>query len=777
MSTSSTSVCSSSPVDSALTSASQSQKPDSDSIGSEEAYFTSGPLEKSLPPPSPTLSQEVDAGSFSIPSFTDNSSKYQVPIAEEPEQYHTASPEKSWEQGGSNSQYSLTDAGPPALPTYLPTPKTPSLPAPQPVKDFDVPVYQPTPKRELKRRHGDHAKGKAKGTDLEYDPECNYSCGGLTNSTQNQPKEEGDALDYKPTKKKPRGPGPINNRKMRLSCESLIAGSPDVARESEDEDMPDGEFSEEENDSELGRSSMEEGSVEEEEVSEDFENIGDEDISSDDDFTDVPDLALSEFDIKNLKDSLPKLGDKGSKSPGLVVEKSKLSSDGAKQEIVRPQKTNIDPVKKEQRRTSEDSTSKSSLSVSKPKSSSSSNSSKTDKSSRSSSHKGTTSSSSSVKQDSKKSSTGSAKGVKVSSSKAQSSHSSKTDEEKVKNKNGSISKSTSSEKSLSNKSSSSSSKHSSLPKKQASSETKSSSSSSLSCKHSSSSSDVKRKPSLGDKTASDTRCSSDSKNEKRSSTNTKNSSLVKHSNSDSKSTSTSGKHSSSDSKSTKPVAKHSDSDRRASLSGKHSSSDSKLTNTGHHSHNKSSASSKKDLSIKSQSKKDGSSHSSSKNQNCERIATEKSSAKPALHGRNSSSAKHSEKADSSLHHKGKESARRKLSVEKKDKSEILVRMNSSLFGDDSDDEDTGENAMETSDFNVGESSICDPSTSRAGEEDKFVDYSSYINDSDFEEEDIFDECLRIFKEESPHKKGIGQQEKKVLYIFKISLLKYRLDVL
>lgn len=108
-------------------------------------------------------------------------------------------------------------------------------------------------------------------------------------------------------------------------------------------------------------------------------------------------------------------------------------------------------------------------------------------------------------------------------------------------------------------------------------------------------------------------------------------------------------------------------------------------------------------------------------------------------------------------------------MEKKDKSEILVRMNSSLFGDDSDDEDTGENAMKTSDFNVGESSICDPSTSRAGEEDKFVDYSSYINDSDFEEEDVFDECLRIFKEELPHKKGIGQQEKKVIYIFKISL--------
>ena len=280
--TTSSSVHSSSPVTSTLPSA--PQKLELDSIGSDEAYFTSGSSEKTLPPPSPTLSQEQDAGSFSIPSFTDNSSKYQVPIAEEPEQYVTASPEKSQEQGGSDSWYPSPDSGPPALPTYLPTPKTPSLPAPQPAKDFDVPVYQPTPKRELKRRHGDHIKGKAKGTDMEYDPECNYSCAGLTNSSQDHPKEGGDALDYKPTEKKPRGPGPINKRNVRLSCESLVGGSPGGVGESEDENMPEGEFSDEENDSELGPSSMKEGN-EEEEVSEDFENIGDEDISSDDELS------------------------------------------------------------------------------------------------------------------------------------------------------------------------------------------------------------------------------------------------------------------------------------------------------------------------------------------------------------------------------------------------------------------------------------------------------------------------------------------------------------
>ena len=97
-------------------------------------------------------------------------------------------------------------------------------------------------------------------------------------------------------------------------------------------------------------------------------------------------------------------------------------------------------------------------------------------------------------------------------------------------------------------------------------------------------------------------------------------------------------------------------------------------------------------------------------------------------------------------------------------------MNSTLFGDDSDAEDVSKTITEASDNNVGETSIDDPSTSRAVEEDKLTDYSSYINDSDFEEEDIFDECLRIFKEESPRKKPIGQQEKKVLFLFEFLFL-------
>lgn len=803
--TSTSSTRSSSPVDSALTSA--SPKPSSDSIGPDEAYFTSGSSE-TIPTSLPVsgLSQEQDASSFSIPSFTDNSSRYQVPIAEEPEQYVTASPEKNdGEQEGSNSRYPSPDTGPPALPTYLPTPKTPSLPA-QPVKaDVGVPVYQPTPKRELKRRHGDHVKGKVKlkGTDMEYDPECNYSCGGFTKSNKDQPSKEDGDLDYKPTKKKPRTPGPVTNRKMRLSCESLVAYCLGAVEESEDEEMNDGEFSEEENDSESTPCNMEEG-MGQVEVSEDFENIGDEDISSDDEFIDVPDLSLTVSDLKSMRNSLVKSQKKGTKDSKPVSEREKMSSDGTKHKIIKSEKTISAAVKVEQKRTSKDSASKSSTSSSKSQSSNSAKS-KPDKSSRSSSHKGTTSSSSSAKvykqdSNSKKSSSTSAKGLLVSfteapktskqSSKDKSDFSSKAAGDKIKHKNGSPSKIILSGK-LTSTSSKSSSSSSSLSRKHSSSEAKSSSSSH---KHSSASgcSDTKRRSSLdGTKTSSSNArkpsCESKTSGEKHLSTDTKNSSSVKQSNLDCKFTSTSGKHASSDTTSTKTssVAKHSSSNSKASLSNRRSSSDSKAFTSdtrsnsdskisGQHSHNSSSALSGKDLSIKPQSK-DGSSRSSKSRDRERKGSTEHPSGRPELHMKNSSSgAGHSrnqktQRADSSSHHKGEKSSKKKSSSNSKDGTKLLVRMNSNLFGDDSDGgEGVAENTIVISDSDVGETGITtidDPSTSgtKMVEEEKFVDYSSYINDSDFEDEDTFDECLRIFKEDSSWKKPTGKLEKKVLF--------------
>ncbi|KAK7489485.1 hypothetical protein BaRGS_00019284 [Batillaria attramentaria] len=251
-------VRSTSPVDTAA-----GTKPYSDQQGgSVDSYFTSiesQAAEASAPKSSTELLLAGIGQSYAIPSFTDSSTKYSIPTAsEEPEQYLTASPQKEnnrkEQQSSQSSKYPLpaeNDDSP--LPTYCPTPKTPSFPAASSSKlPSAVPAYQPTPKRELKRRNGD----KRRIADMEYDPESNFSCGGLSKDHS-------------------------------------------ANSESQDEDEPEPEPVEQK---------MEEG----EDSSEDFDNIGDDDISSDDnDFVDVPSLPSNDSAGPSLVDKSKAKDSKG----------------------------------------------------------------------------------------------------------------------------------------------------------------------------------------------------------------------------------------------------------------------------------------------------------------------------------------------------------------------------------------------------------------------------------------------------------------------------------
>ncbi|XP_070195418.1 RNA exonuclease 1 homolog [Littorina saxatilis] len=777
---------SSTPVDCTPTLA--ALKPVADTIDSDDVYFTSASAEKDLPPP-PSLSQEQETSSFSIPSFTDNS-KYQVPIAEEPEQYHTASPEKTQEQNGSNSRYALLGSGPPSLPTYLPTPKTPLLPAPQPVSVTDnvgLPLYQPTPKRELKRRHVDQAKKKRKGTDLEYDPEKNFSCAGLTNSSHEPQEENEDDLDYQPTKKKARGPGPVNkNRKARLSCESLMGKSPDNVGESDDEEMPDGQFSDEEADKEQTvkktEADDEEEGEDEEEESEDFEDIDDDDISSDDEFVEVPDAESGARKSKAKKSA-------GSKTFKTSSAKSSKSASNTKTKSVKSDKAGSSKsTKQEQRRISSDGSSKPSKLKSQVNESSKV---AAEKSGKSSSHKRTSSSSSSgkvvpVKKDSKKSSSTSSSSRKIhSSGKIHSSdkthqpskHSSKesgsqSSAKHLPKEKGSLSPQSEGAK-IKHRSGSSSSKSASAEKhtsskistKQDTFSRSSLSSSSSSLKHSSSKTDAERRSS-SERKAPAIKHSSSSSGEKQTNSVSKDPSgqkivLAKHSSSASKTSS--GKHSGRGAKDSKPSSanKHSNSDRKTSSSNRHSSIDSKSGE--HRSHSKSSESIRKESSAKALSKERSS--SGAKNQGSEKTWKKHSSSEQKLHRKNSASSTNSghgkkEKADSSSHHKGDKSSSQKSDSNTKNGKKLLERMNSNLFGEsDSDNEEVS--FAEPSSDEVAETGLEEPPMEEGAVEEQEVDYSQFIHDSDFEDEDTFDECLRIFKETTPQKKMLDQTEKKL----------------
>ena len=87
-------------------------------------------------------------------------------------------------------------------------------------------------------------------------------------------------------------------------------------------------------------------------------------------------------------------------------------------------------------------------------------------------------------------------------------------------------------------------------------------------------------------------------------------------------------------------------------------------------------------------------------------------------------------------------------------------MNSNLFGDSGSEGEDEVNALPVHSCDEEESFEESFEKNAPVEEDE-LDYSQFINESDFEDEDTFDECLRIFKEGVPEKKMLKQNEKKV----------------
>ncbi|XP_076462971.1 uncharacterized protein LOC143295266 [Babylonia areolata] len=780
---------------SALSNTTSSQEPSqtSDSEPAEKASLLS-----------PGSSHENTAGSFCIPSFTDNRSKYQVPIAEEPEQYHTSLECASNE---ASSPYPESDVGGSALPTYLPTPKTPSLPVPEPVTDdLGIPVYQPTPKRELKRRHEDHVQTKkAKSADLEYDPECNFSCGGLIGRSQDKCNKDCGSLDYKPTEKKARISGSFNKR-TRLSCESLTGSSPNGI----DEDLPEGQFSDQEEDfNNENTQSVEEVMKEEETITVDnksnsFENIGDDDISSEDDFIDVPSVTVSESDLKQRKHSSPKSVDKKSAISRSCSDKDKISSN--KKEVNKhvSGKTGSGENKKGEKLASKHVSSKSSSHGQLSKSSSREKLEKTGKPSSSSSQKKAGQSSSGG---SRMSSSASAKHhfTEKSHSTEKATHSSKQSSQ-LKTSDGHTRSKTnapksnhtdrpSSSKSLSKTSSCDklliSSKHSSpslsKPVLQSCSARKSSTDS-LDSKISKDVRSTSDRDIVGmSRDSDDRRSSSEGKisklisskslsREQNHKTNRTDSAsvILKNSGSDRKSDSKkiSAKPSYSDSKASSVKLANTSTDRHKLSSGdRHSSTDSRSSSvdkrsssgskkSGGHNHSSSHASLKmgSTSSVKNNSK-DWSTHSNkgqlSSRSGKEHRFSDSNSQKSSSSGKHTSSI---QMKTSSSFHKRERASDTTSDLHRKRSSETLERMNS-IFGEDSEEE---EGERETTSAGYAPADFQDDSSDSGGAAEEEVDYSAYIKDSDLEEEDTFEECFRIFKEEAPLPKKItGQAEKKL----------------
>ena len=806
----------SSPVDSALTSEASAVQPDGGLT--KEAYFTSDGVQEETSSP-PAASPERDAGSFAIPSFTDNSSKYQVPIAEEPEQYSTMSPEKSQDK-----LYSVPGSGLSALPTYLPTPKTPSLPAPpSATDDSGVPVYQPTPKRELKRQHDSHVKhSKGKGTDLEYDPESNFSCGGLVSSSQDKTTADEESLDYQPCKKKARILGTAGRRKQRLSCDSLVFSPSALGGQSEDEEMPDARFSDEEDVTEPEANKVEDGIEEEvkeeDEQAESFMDIGDDDISSDDDFVDVPDLPLRKKPgTVNRKQNKDKPVTKISH----VTEKTTSSSKNSK--MHGPGKAGDVSVK--QRQSSRDDKSTACLAKVKLKVSSSDNISKIKPSSSSSSQKGLVKdlpSSEVEKHGSKKSSSVkghcSDKAVKQTIKHAQ--HSSKTEVSKHKSHSHSGSSSDLKKRSHTSMKNSSkdtlskdtSAKSISSPKKQLS-EMKQSSSSSKGCSegskvkgHSSGSGADKSVDRLSNSDSkgnhdfvgsgrspnksADRRSSSDGKLKHHSAGNESgtNKSIDRHSSSERHSTKHISSSAADRNTSSRSSIKAASESSHASVSAvkdsksmrhssdvKHSSKESRSASLTHgakqsSSHSKKSGhvssessqrshTNKRDLKVDSRSK-DRPASPTKVPERTEKDRKLSNSRHDQKHSSSSSRRTTGQQkvpvADSSFsHEKEKQSLRKSSSTSSSKASEQkLVKMNSTLFGDDSDEDSRG-----VQDDDVA--SVCLNGKSEHMDEEDSEDYSRFLSDGDFEEEDTFDECLRIFQENPVPKRQNDQREKKV----------------
>lgn len=270
--------------------------------GTEEAYITAGhdPKEtftSSAPKSANELLLANTTASFAIPSFTDSTNKYQLPTAIDTESYKTVDSQEDWSDGKKSAKQLEADL----LPVYYPTPKTPSLPTSLTASvTSSVPEYQPTPKRELKKRKVSFQCT----TDLEYDPENNYSCGGLGGPSKSE--------EYLPEIKKPRSiddkvqtSGP---RYSRLSCESLngenyemrlsTGSNSDIIMrtcgdDDDDDDGPvDAKFSDEETESEpeLKREPVKDGDDNDSLGS--LADICDDDISSDENFVEVSDVPV-----------------------------------------------------------------------------------------------------------------------------------------------------------------------------------------------------------------------------------------------------------------------------------------------------------------------------------------------------------------------------------------------------------------------------------------------------------------------------------------------------
>ncbi|KAL8623785.1 hypothetical protein ACOMHN_054091 [Nucella lapillus] len=800
--------------------ASTSSKPPGSSFSKESGRTSTSSGDVPLLSNSSNL--ESGVGSFSIPSFTDN--KYQVPVAEEqPEQYVTAH-EKDPVQALGSSLLFGPDTGAVGLPAYLPTPKTPSLPIPEPPKDdAGIPVYQPTPKRELKRRHKDKVQTKkAKSADLEYDPECNYSCGGLIGLPQDHCQIKKDAVNYRPSEKKARLSGSLKNRsRSRLSCESLIAGSP--SDPVEDEELPEGEFSEEEEGGE--ESGPTEQSMEEEEdhhKSDNFENIGDDDISSDDDFIDVPNLPISKLDSKQQKRSVKPM-DKKSSVPGL--EKNRSVSKKATKKTVSG-KINSSGIKDNQKKTKYASSKSSSHKL--QSKGSSHKLEKTGSSSKLSSPQkkaGQSSSSSSLKN-----SSSSASGHREKSqSSDKTPHSSKQSAEQ---KTGHRT----SETLTKSKTEALKSKHTDRPSSNKSiSKTSSSDKMHVSSKHASPSTDSRSKflPD-GKNSSSSSRPVSDSSSERRLTADGKQNSSTdrrsscesvtskdgtvrlsngdKHQKMDKKNlTSVNVKYSDSNRKngssssSTKVSIKHSDSKANFEKLAKSSADKHKVCtyeNVHSQDNRQSSSSSSKRGGELSRSSSSASIKTSSRagDQSKDRTAhsnkVQHSSSKSGKEGRSSHPTdsqkikKPSSGKDKVVHHftkpekerrpshsdscnnsamsitstssqskKQKQSDSRSDSHKKSSKG-ILERMNSRLFGNTSDDV-SEDYRFASCDDNPTDMTNDSSDISLIVEEEEHVDYSHYIHDSDLEEEDTFDECLKIFKETPVPKKVTSQPNKKL----------------